>query len=488
MQNINLKKGISLLLLKRTAKIYRCLQNFISRHFLLRFIGILFFFGLLNFISWNYFGIFFIVNVLIILTFYYKNLKSSWFVFFINFFILLFVFNFSATFWLCQVDIYKGFIAIIASSFIMTIPLFSAYLLNKIISLPSILFIFCWLSYEIFSSSFILPWNLLSFGDVLSNQPYLIQWYSITGSYGGTIWFILIGFSIYYYFENYKKIYLVIIIILFFPLLFSLKYSLKHNNNKSELNNNSIDIVVFNQNLESENLSNYQKTKLLYFNSIKYKKFSYLVTPELFFNRLYSLDFNNKDFSLFLKKIMNENGNPKLFLGAEIKNKRNDLFNAVIVMSDSSLLIKVKRKYVPLVEFIPNSLSSIFGHTYYKYCIKDDQNKIVKKYKILPLLCYESLFSKYTSLNSRNTNAIFLLASEDFMHNSYFGKKQYLNQVRLRSIETGRCILKCSSNGYSVIINDRGTIIKRINKEVSLVKLLIRNKNTFYQKLMHWIF
>ncbi len=70
------------------------------------------------------------------------------------------------------------------------------------------------------------------------------------------------------------------------------------------------------------------------------------------------------------------------------------------------------------------------------------------------------------------------------MNNSSFGKKQYLNIVKLRAIENGRYILKCSNQGISCVINQKGNITKRITKDVENVRVLKTGENTFYQKLL----
>ena len=70
------------------------------------------------------------------------------------------------------------------------------------------------------------------------------------------------------------------------------------------------------------------------------------------------------------------------------------------------------------------------------------------------------------------------------MNNSDFGKKQYLNIVKLRAIENGRYILKCSNQGISCLIDQKGNIVKEIRTKVENSKIKIINKNTFYQTII----
>jgi apolipoprotein N-acyltransferase len=122
--------------------------------------------------------------------------------------------------------------------------------------------------------------------------------------------------------------------------------------------------------------------------------------------------------------------------------------------------------------------------SYYSKNKYDFTEKIKTKFSFIPLVCYESIFSIFTSKKAFNSNFIILATSEEFMNNSYFGRKQYLNIVKLRAIENGRYILKCSNQGISCVINEKGRIVKTITKEIENSKIQRINKNTFYQKIL----
>jgi len=68
-----------------------------------------------------------------------------------------------------------------------------------------------------------------------------------------------------------------------------------------------------------------------------------------------------------------------------------------------------------------------------------------------------------------------------------FGKKQYLNIVKLRAIENGRYILKCSNQGISCVINQKGRIVKTITKKIENNEIRLLKKDTFYQKLLSFL-
>ena len=70
------------------------------------------------------------------------------------------------------------------------------------------------------------------------------------------------------------------------------------------------------------------------------------------------------------------------------------------------------------------------------------------------------------------------------MNNSHFAKLQYLNIIRLRAIENNKNILKCSTAGYSCIINEKGDITKKIKNEIENNKIYKIKTPSLYQILI----
>lgn len=176
--------------------------------------------------------------------------------------------------------------------------------------------------------------------------------------------------------------------------------------------------------------------------------------------------------------------NTAFFAGAEIIDDDSRRFNAMMVINEKGNFYRIKRKYVPIREHVPKYLKFAFGESFYSRCENDDQRIISKLYGIFPVLCYESIFSTYIVKNVEDNNLIFLSTSEEFMNNSYFGKKQYLDIVRLRAIETNRNVINCSNKGYSCVINEKGAITTRITEEYQNVIAYKIENHSIYQKLI----
>ncbi len=208
------------------------------------------------------------------------------------------------------------------------------------------------------------------------------------------------------------------------------------------------------------------------------------MTPELFYVDLYPNQLKNGDFSYFYKRVFESKPKTVFFVGTEIDNSEKIKFNGISVISKDTILFRTKKKYVPVTEYTTRILRPLFGETYYSKNSIDSYEKIKNDNKIVPFVCYESLFSAFFAKNTMNTKVIFLSTSESFLKKSDFAKKQYLNIIRIRAIESGRYIVKCSNDGISCVINPDGRIIKYLNNEFETIEVPENYDNTIYQKII----
>ncbi len=139
-------------------------------------------------------------------------------------------------------------------------------------------------------------------------------------------------------------------------------------------------------------------------------------------------------------------------------------------------------------EYTPSYFKRVFGNSFYQLNKDDDQDAIISDYSVLPLLCYESLFSLFIQENMQSSDLIFLLTSEDFMNNSYFGIRQYLNIIRLKAIESNRNIVKCSSGGISAVINEKGDVLEKVTSEFQNVNAFRISKPSFFTEISSFEF
>ena len=123
-------------------------------------------------------------------------------------------------------------------------------------------------------------------------------------------------------------------------------------------------------------------------------------------------------------------------------------------------------------------------------------NLKIDQLNILPLICYEVIFTKLIQEANINTNLIVNI-SEDAWFGNTIGPEQHYVKSIFRAIENGTFFLRSANKGISAIIDNRGTTIKQLNRneagniefEVPLIKSN-KNKNDliFFVLLITYLF
>ena len=83
------------------------------------------------------------------------------------------------------------------------------------------------------------------------------------------------------------------------------------------------------------------------------------------------------------------------------------------------------------------------------------------KIKILPLICYEIIYSGKLSLE-HDYNIIINISEDGWFGNS-IGPYQHFAHTVFRSIEYGKYTLRSANNGISAIIDPSGAVLEKIN-------------------------
>ena len=81
--------------------------------------------------------------------------------------------------------------------------------------------------------------------------------------------------------------------------------------------------------------------------------------------------------------------------------------------------------------------------------------------KILPLICYEIIYSG--KIFSNNNFDLIVNISEDGWFGKSIGPKQHHNHSIFRAVESGKYVVRSSNNGIASIINPLGIIEQSVN-------------------------
>ncbi len=323
------------------------------------------------------------------------------------------------------------------------------------------------------------PWNLIAYS--FSNYLEIISITSIVGTYTFNLFCISLFTTPAIFFTSQKKkkslgIGILVLIITLSFYLYGLSYKGKFEKIVKEKNNFKIRVIgsnisldrfytdtdpisVIEELIEISNPNNNEKIIFVWPEGI---------LPKISQNELveYSQLFENRF-----------NENHLLIIGTnnyfDINGSRK-YFNTFSVYDNKLRILHSYNKInlVPFGEFLPfESLLRDFGfksltNNYHSFS-KGSQRNIIEinkenfSLKILPLICYEIIYSGNLFRNPDFDLIINL--SEDGWFGKSLGPKQHFVHSIFRAIESGKYIVRSSNNGIAGIINPLGLTEQRVN-------------------------
>ena len=321
------------------------------------------------------------------------------------------------------------------------------------------------------------PWNLIAFS--FSENLEILQILSFTGTYGFNILCIsfFVSPAIFIIRENKKEIFVCICFLLSPIILYSIgsskiksfqsantiynDYIIRIISSKIDLERfygNTDTIEVINELIEISQPDLETKTVFLWpegiipnVNQSEIKKFEFLFDNKFGKNHLFAIGINSFE-----------------------RNKGKDYFYNTFSIYDYKLNLITdykKVKLVPFGEFLPfekflgklglksltNNYQSFSGGKGREILSVNDKDFNLK---ILPLICYEIIYSGKIFENS-NFDLIINISEVGWFGNS-IGPQQHFTHSVFRSIESGKYILRSANNGISAIIDPTGNIENKI--------------------------
>ena len=322
------------------------------------------------------------------------------------------------------------------------------------------------------------PWNLIIYS--FSEKLNFISMISVVGTYSLNLIVIsLFSAPAIYILRKSKIDILILIIFLLLPILFinyGNYYKKKFLNNEIIENpyiiriiGSNISLDRFYKEVQTESvinelieLSDPNKTKKIFF-----------LWPEGIIPNTY------QDELILYSSLFKENFSKNHLIGLGITKKLLDennetYFNSFSLFDNELNLIEDYNKInlVPFGEFLPyeNILNKVGLKTItnnFGSFTKGQTRKIIdienenKKFKILPLVCYEIIYSGNLSKNF-NFDLI-LNISEDGWFGKSIGPKQHFVHSIYRALESGKYVVRSANNGISAIINPIGQVEKKID-------------------------
>ncbi len=442
--------------------------------------------------------------------------------------------NALTTWWVCNSTYVGGILAIVCNSFFMAIVLTLFHISKRragAITGYASLAIF-WLAFEYIHLHWQLSWPWLTLGFGVSNYICLLQWYSVTGPLGGSLWILLCNIAIFHLVKiqwidkrtvnpSFTKRTVAVISIIGIPILLSI-YSY-YGFTRGE-NGKAVKVVVVQPNIDpyNEKFSGDFEEQLKKMFALADTKVdsttAYLIFPEtaLTDSEIWENSFGDNTSIRLVWSYLHKHPHLCLVTGAETyraylhgekppESARKfdkeegyyDAFNTALQL-DSSKKIQVyhKSKLVPGVEFMPfakllaplGNLAFDLGGTSGTLGTQTEPSVFYSVYAktfIAPAVCYESIYGDYIGeYIQKGAQLIFIITNDGWWKNTP-GYKQHLCYGAMLAAETGKEVVQCSNTGISAIIDARGTILQKTNwwEPAVISASLYPNDNiTFYAK------
>ena len=337
------------------------------------------------------------------------------------------------------------------------------------------------------------PWNLWAYS--LSWSTEILQTLNFFGLFAFNLIVITIFTLpvIFFYKKSAIKKLLVILFtgILILSLYIYGNYKINENKNFLKKVDDKVNVKIISPNFELKyglSIVEIEKKlkKLIRYSEPNSNKKTFFIWPEGVFS-----GYNYNEILVF-KDLIEKNfkKNHYIVFGINKLDKKSGLFyNSLILVNNKLDIIQQynKQKLVPFGEFLPfKNLLSKFGLKKitegYESFKKGNKKIIIKmdKLNILPLICYEVIFTSIIQQASSNTNLIINI-SEDAWFGNTIGPDQHYSKSIFRAIENGTFFLRSANKGISAIIDNKGSIIKQLNRnEAGSIEFevpLIKSKN-----------
>ena len=483
--------------------------------------------GVLLGLSWPTYGLYFL-SFIGIIPFIYVSQKYVSKKRFLTFFAGFLLWNIISTYWLIYATTFGFLFAVLVNSLMMSTVfyLYSIISKNNGNKLGYIFLVSIWICFEKFHLYWDFSWPWLNLGNVFSENVKIIQWYEYTGTFGGTLWVLIINILIFISYESYKqkrhfkKPIFFTLMLLILPTLVSLIKYYNFNENGKKVNITIIqpNIDPYDEKYKIRNIDNISYLKsLITKNNISNSK---IILPETYFSEGIQLNsYNYNQFTENLNSIIKKNNN-HLITGFEpyeiiydkdnisaFSNKINNnrwinIFNSALFLNGNNSSFYHKSKLVVGVEKMPykNIIEPLLGDILLDFgglsmTRGQQQNResfyTDKDSYISPIICYESVYGEYVTKYFNKGYGILAIITNDAWWGNSQGHKQHMSYARLRAIENRKNIVRSANTGISGLINSRGDIEIKSNYDEEIVlnyQAYENDKVTFYIMYGDYIF
>lgn len=437
------------------------------------------------------------------------------------------IWNFITTGWLYYADLFGMLFANLVNSLLMSLVFLLYHISAKRFSQKlSLTFLATlWISFEYLHLHWDFSWSWLNLGNVFSENISWVQWYEFTGTFGGTLWVLLINIFVFLGLlkgKTMKQILPKFALFVGFPIVVSLLMFHFY-----EIKGEQKEVIVLQPNIdpytEKYDYTNSSITQLLLEETDKLitENTEFVIAPETVLAENLPFDrFLYSDVPQTLRAYINKHPKAQFLWGidtydlftdetkATIQSNKlreglwGNFYNMAIFMNDDYQLQKYyKSKLVvgietfpfkPVLEPILGNVMLDMGGTVSMKTTQKERSVFTGNdgTKVAPIICYESVYGEYVTGYVKNGAEFLAIITNDAWWEETQGHKQHLSLARLRAIETRRDIARSANTGISAFINQKGEITSqtKYNEKTALLgNVTLNQKQTLYILLGDYI-
>ena len=451
-----------------------------------------------------------------------------------------FVFNLITTYWIAYCTVPGAAAAVILNALLQTLTFSAWHACRKQVkngALQVVMLIAFWISFEYLHLNWDLTWPWLNLGNVFAYTPDIVQWYSVTGTAGGTVWIILLNFLFSGLIgqiqqHNRKRItQYAIALAAAYLIPGGLSMGLFFHEDAPIERDTPIEAVIVQQNTdpweEEYRLTNTQEIQRVLDVAKPYlnEKTNLVITPESAIahtidmealrNRTFmegdsrfegfslldsvTVVYPNLNFVLGLSTVsisdhktspVAQECNPGQFM---------EFFNTAGFYNKNGLVSHYhKSRLVPGVEKMPfpkifgflekaiielGGSNSSLGQDTAQRTFAFDVNG--REMRIGTAICYESVYGELVAKFVRDGANILAVITNDSWWDDSPGHRQHFEMSRLRAIETRRYVLRAANGGFSGVIDPLGRVLAKTKyNERTAIQTIVsaQSGETFYVK------
>lgn len=448
-------------------------------------------------------------------------------------YLTFFIYNLGTTWWIYYASPEGAYMAFICNSLVMAVAFYVFHRIKRRFGKRWRTIILCstWIAFEFLHFHWELSWPWLTLGNIFADIPQLIQWYSITGVLGGSLWILLVNSWLYrlievvfledrQLFPKAGPLYRLIGA-LALPVIISGVLYFSHSEDKAPY-----EVVIIQPNIDPYG-DKFNRSEMEQLNDIMAqadqkvtRDTRMVIAPETALCPIYALDEADIHQTIAFHQLMEHKvrwHGASFLIGASThkyfdekhsiaSRPLNDapgfeeyynssvLFKndrTPIVVHKSKLVLGVEK--IPFAKYIPwlEELSIDLGGSSGTLGVEDGGPAIMEAEgtKLAPVVCYESIYGSFIAAQCRQGAQYIAVITNDGWWRDTPGYKQHFAFSRLRAIENRRYVVRSANTGKSGVIDQLGNIrvFAGWDRTAALRDTIqLSNERTLYQDLGDW--